>query len=126
MIAALLIAFFLGGSGGSGTALTQELLEDFDDRSQQVIADPARAKAVTAEVAAISDELKRFNKAFAKSGRSLSKSYKDHSADSASMQAQLDLLDADWEAAQARAIDHRFNIREQMTPEEWQAVFTSE
>lgn len=126
MLAALLIAFFLGGSGVSGTALTQDLLDDFNHRAQQVIADPARAKAVTAEVAAISDELKRFNKAFARSGRSLSKLYKDHSADSASMQAQLDALNADWEAAQTRAVEHRFNVRDQMTQEEWQAVFADD
>ena len=92
MLAALLIAFFLGGSGAAGAMLTQAMLKDFDHRSQQVIADQGRSDAVTAEVAAISDELKKFDKTFAKSGRSLSKIYKDHSADAASMQAQLDLL----------------------------------
>lgn len=126
MLAAILIAFFLGGSVASGAILTKEALNDFDDRSQQVIDDPERAEAVKAEVDAIKDELKRFNKTFAKSGKLLTKTYKDHDADSASMQAQLDLLNADWEAAQLRAIDHRFNIREQITAAEWQATFANE
>jgi hypothetical protein len=42
------------------------------------------------------------------------------------MQAQLDALNTDWEAAQTRAIEHRFKIREQMTLEEWQAVFAND
>ena len=126
MLAALLIAFFLGASGASGAVLTQGMLKDFDERTQQAIDDPARAEVVSAEVAAMADELKHLNKTFAKSGKSLSKLYKDHSADSASMQAQLDALNADWEAAQTRAVEHRFNVRDQMTQEEWQAVFADD
>ena len=126
MLAALLIAFFLGASGASGAILTESLLKDFDERAQHVIADQVRADAVSAEVTAIGHELKHFNKTFARSGKSLSKLYKDHGGDAASMQAELDLLNADWEAAQLRAIEHRFNIREQMTPEEWEAAFLNE
>lgn len=126
MLAALLIAFFLGASGASGAILTQGAIKDFDERAQQAIADPARAELVSAEVAAMGVELKHFNKTFAKSGKSLTKSYKDHGADSAGMQAQLDALNTDWEAAQTRAIEHRFKIREQMTLEEWQAVFAND
>jgi hypothetical protein len=42
------------------------------------------------------------------------------------MQAELDALNAAWLAAQSRLLDHRFNIRDQMTPEEWRAVFAGE
>jgi len=126
MVAALLIAFFLGASGASGAILTQAILKNFDERAQQAIDDPARAEVVAAEVAAMRDELKHFNKTFTKSGKLLGNMYKDHSANSASMQAQLDVLNADWEAAQTSAIEHQFKIRERMTLEEWQAVVAND
>ncbi len=126
MLAALLIAFFLGGSGASGATLTQDILKDFGHRSEAAIADPIRAEAVATEVKALRGELKRFDKVFAKSGKSLRKLYKDHDADSASMRSQLDSLDAEWEAAQSRALDHRFNIRANMTRDEWQTVFAGQ
>lgn len=123
MLAALLIAFFLGGSVGAGALLTQDMLEDFDRRAQQVVADPARAEAITREVAALSTELKHFDKALAKSSKALNALYTDHSAGASSVQAELDALNSAWEAGQANVLDHRFNIREQMTQEEWASTF---
>lgn len=123
MLVALLVAFFLGGSNASGAILTHDMLKRFESFAQQEITDPDRAEAVLHEVKALQSELKQFDKVFAKSGKVLSKLYEDHDSGSVSMQAQLDLMNADWEAAQSLALDHRFAIRDQMTKEEWAAVF---
>ncbi|NHA13994.1 hypothetical protein [Thioalkalivibrio sp. XN279] len=123
MLAALLVAFFLGGAAASGALLTEDMLKDFSHRAEQVVVDPERIDAITKEVASLHDELKVFNKALAKTGNSLKSNYTDHSADAAGMQEELDALNSAWVAAQSRVLDHRFNIRDQMTPEEWQAVF---
>ena len=122
MLVAILIAFFLGGPSASGAILTQDMLRSFERAVQQDIADPARAEAALQEIAALQDELERFDKTFAKSSKILSDLYEDHDAGPASMQAQLDLLNADWEAAQSVALDHRFAIRAQMTEREWAAA----
>ncbi|WP_417514587.1 hypothetical protein [Marinobacter sp.] len=122
MLVALLVAFFLGGPNASGAILTHDMLKSFESFAQQVITNPDRAEAVLHEVKALQSELKQFDKVFAKSGKVLSKLYEDHDSGAASMQAQLDLMNADWEAAQSLALDHRFAIRDQMTNEEWAAV----
>jgi hypothetical protein len=124
MLAALLMAFLLGGAAGTfGGILNQAMLEDVDGRVQQAIADPARAERASLEIGALRSELKDFEKAFGKSSKNLTKIYKDHEADALMMRAELDALDSGWEAAQARALDHRFAIKESMTRDEWRATF---
>lgn len=122
MLVAIIIAFFLGGPSASGAILTQDMLKSFERHAQQEITDPARAEAVLQEVAVLREELKQFDKTFAKSGKELTELYKDHEAGPASLQVQLDLLNAEWEAAQSLALDHRFVIRDQMTKDEWAAA----
>lgn len=124
MLVAIIVAFFLGGPNASGAILTQDMLKSFERLSQQAITDPARAEVVMEEVAALRDELKQFDKSFAKSGKVLTELYKDHDAGPASLQVQLDLLNDEWEAAQSLALDHRFAIRNHMTKDEWAAAVT--
>ncbi|MCM0612066.1 hypothetical protein KFJ24_06200 [Marinobacter sediminum] len=122
MLVAIIVAFFLGGPNASGAILTQDMLKSFERLAQQEITDTARAEAVMQEVAALRDELKKFDKTFAKSGKVLTELYKDHDAGPASLQVQLDLLNDEWETAQSLALDHRFAIRDQMTKDEWVAA----
>ncbi|WP_449287068.1 hypothetical protein [Marinobacter sp. PE14] len=119
MLVAIIIAFFLGGPNASGAILTQNMLKSFERLAQQEITDTVRAEAVMQEVAALRDELKQFDKTFAKSGKALTELYQDHDAGPASLQVQLDLLNDEWETAQSLALDHRFAIRDQMTKDEW-------
>ena len=124
MLAAILMAFFLGGAGGIfGGILTQSILEDADSRMQQAIDEPARAERAAALIKELSSEMKGFDKTFARSGKALTRIYKDHTAEEGAMQAQLDTLNSDWESAQARALDLRFDVKEVMTREEWQRAF---
>ncbi|TYC62506.1 hypothetical protein FMN52_01740 [Marinobacter sp. BW6] len=122
MLVAIIIAFFLGGPNASGAILTQDMLKSFERLAQQEITDPVRAEAVMQEVAALRDELKQFDKTFAKSGKVLTELYKDHDAGPARLLVQLDLLNDEWETAQSLALDHRFAIRDQMTKDEWAAA----
>ncbi|WP_100640915.1 hypothetical protein [Marinobacter salexigens] len=122
MLVALLVAFFLGGPNASGAILTQDMLKSFEKFAQHEITDPDRAEAVLLEVKALQKELKQFDKMFAKSGKVLSKLYEDHDSGPASLQAQLDLMNEDWETTQSLALDHRFAIRDQMTKHEWNTV----
>jgi uncharacterized protein HemX len=125
MLAAILMAFFLGGAGGVfGGILTQSILEDAEGRMQQTIDDPARAEQAATLVKELSSEIKRFDKTFGKSGKALTKIYKNHAAEEGALQAQLDALNTDWEAAQGRALDLRFDVKEVMTREEWERTFT--
>lgn len=123
MLAALLMMFFLGGAAAGGGVLTQAMLDDVDDRIQAAVTDPARKELMAAELDGLRSELKQFEKQFGKSSKSLAKLYRDYGADAIAMRAELDTFDADWEAAQSRALDHRFALRESMTREEWIQVF---
>ncbi len=71
----------------------------------------------------LADEVKSFDKIFSKSGKELTDLYKDHSANAASMIDAMEEINASWDAAQQRAIDFRFELKESLTEEEWKSVF---
>lgn len=126
MLVALLMAYLLGGGGTSGAILTTTSVKQIDKQIEAAVSDPARAEAAAATVADLKTEIKRFEKKFAKSGKQLTKLYKDHDADGNQMSAVLDELNAGWETSQKRAIDLRFDLKESLTEEEWAAVFGEE
>lgn len=123
MLAALLMFFFLGGAGVHGTVLTPAMLDDLDARMEAALVDPVRTERAAAQNDALRAELKQFEKTYGKSSKTLTKLYRDHAADAIAMRAELDALDSHWEAAQSRALDHRFALRDSLTREEWEAVF---
>jgi hypothetical protein len=124
MIWALLAAYFLGGGigGASGSMLTSESVKQLNERTEEVIADPARAEEAQQTLAELRQEVKAFHKIFSKSGRKLNKSYKDHAADLNQALAVLEELNSGWNAAQQRTIELRFALRDSMTEEEWAAL----
>jgi len=128
MIWALLAAYFLGGGigGVSGSILTSASVKQLSERTEEVIADPARAEAAQQTLAELRQEVKAFQKMFSKSGRQLNKSYKDHAADVNQTLAALEELNSGWDAAQQRAIELRFALRDSMTEEEWAALFAGD
>ena len=95
-------------------------------RIKREVADPARAEDAKQTLAELKTEIKRFEKAFAKSGKELSKLYKDHGAEGEEIQTVLDELNASWEASQRQAIDLRFELKESLTAEEWSNVLGDE
>ena len=126
MLIALLTAFFLlmgGGAGVMGGALTPAAVKQIGKQVEVAVTDPARAEAAAETVAELKTEIKAFEKTFARSGKELTKLYKDHSRDAGQMLAVLDALNTDWEATQQRGIDLLFELKKSLTKEEWAAVF---
>jgi len=123
MLAALLMAYLLGGGGVSAGILTPDAVKQIDKRVEASVSDGPRAEAAGAALVELKAEVKAFDKQFARSGKHLTNLYKDHGSDSAQMLGVLDELDAGWEASQRRALDLRFDLREAMTEDEWAAVF---
>ena len=126
MLMALLAAYLLGGGGASGGILTVPEVKQIQARVEASVEDASRAEAAAAELAALKAEIKAFDKTFGKSGKRLSKLFKDHDAGAAEMQAALDDLNSDWVDAQSEALEIRARLKEQLTREQWQAVFGGE
>lgn len=125
MIWALLAAYFLGGGlgGVSGSLLTSETLKQLGAQSLTIIASPERAKRAETIIADLRKETRAFERKFSKSGRQLNRSYKNHDADEAQTLAILDGMNSAWADMQLNAIELRFELREQMTEEEWTELF---
>jgi len=127
MIWALLAVYFLGGglAGVNGTMLTIPVVKELRAASENVISDPERAEAAQKILRELQKEIAGFERKFTRTGWQLNRYYKSHTADE---QPTLDTLlrfNQDWEAMQRRAIDLRFRFREELTEEEWSALFAS-
>jgi hypothetical protein len=91
--------FFGGGSGAvDAGALTPATVEELGDRIGIVVEDAGRAEAAQLIL--------------------------DHAADRAEIEAVLDQLNRDWERGQERVLDLRFELRDQLTREEWVALYS--
>lgn len=124
MIWALLAAYFLGGGGISGSMLTSAGVKQLSKQTETVVVEPARAESAQQTLKILRKEVKTFEKRFTKSGKQLTKSYKNHTADPDQAIALLDELNSGWEVSQQRALDLRFELRDSLTEEEWAAMFT--
>jgi len=125
MIWAMLAAYFLGGGMGGvhGSLLTSTMVKELSLLAETVIVEPERAGTVKSTFEALRNEIRRYERKFARSGRQLNRSYKDHEADREQVLSILSDLNNDWETMQNRAIELRFELRDQMTEEEWKKLF---
>jgi hypothetical protein len=105
--------------------LTSASVKQLSKETEVVVVEPARAKAAQQTLKALRKEVKAFEKQFSKSGRQLTKSYKDHAADPDQALAVLADLNSGWEVSQQRALDLRFELRDSLTEEEWAALFAN-
>ena len=120
-------SFFGGGAGAiDAGAQTPAAVEELSDRVAIVVEDPSRAEAAQATLDDLETEATAFGKKFTASGRAISRSYRDHAAGRAEIEAVLDELNRDWERGQERALDLRFELRDQLTREEWAALYSKE
>ena len=128
MIWALLAAYFLGGGlgGVSGSLLTTAVVKQLSEQTETIIDNPTRAATAQQTLRELRKEIRAFETVFAKSGRQLTKSYKNHEADQEQALTILSDLNSDWEAMQLRAIELRFELRDQMTEGEWDELFAPE
>jgi hypothetical protein len=123
MIMALLMLYFLGGGVGSGAMLTSAGVDQLQDQVVAVVKDDARSKRATTILKSLKKEVRAFEKAFAKSGRQLNKLFKDPGDNREQALLILNDLNANWEARQLRALDARFGLRDELTEQEWKALF---
>lgn len=125
MIWALLAAYFLGGGLGgiNGSLLTTGAIDVLSAQAETVIDSPTRSAAAQKALKKLRKEIRTFERTFAGSGRKLNKSYKDHASTREHALMILNDLNSDWEAMQLRAIDLRFELRDQMTEGEWNELF---
>jgi hypothetical protein len=127
MIWALLAGYFLMGSGGvGGGLLTPAGLKQTSGRIEVVIEDPSREAAAQETLAKLGKEVKAFEKMFTKSGKELIKSYKDHASSIEQERVIQAELNSNWNVAQQRALDLRFELKASMTVEEWTELFSAE
>ncbi len=120
--------YFFGGGAGAIDAgvLTPASVEELSDRVAIVVDDPARAEAAQSTLDDLRNEVIAFDKKFSASGKAVRRSYRDHAADRADIEAVLDQLNRDWERGQERALDLRFEFRDKLTREEWAALYSKE
>jgi hypothetical protein len=125
MIWAFLAWYFLGGAGAGVTMLTPTYVDQLSDQVTLVVEDAARSAAAQQTLKGLRKEVKAFDKVVTKSGKPLTKSYNDHAANPDDTLEIFDTLNADWSAAQQRALDYRFELRESLTEDEWAKLFAS-
>ena len=126
MIWAIMYWYFFGGGSGAvdAGALTPATVEELSDRVEIVVQDPRRAEAARLTLDDLGQAVASFEKTFAASGKEVARSYRDHAADRAEIEAVLDQLNRDWERGQARMLDLRFELRDQLTREEWATLYS--
>ncbi len=123
---AFMFWYFFGGGAAAidAGALTPAAVQELSNRVAIVVEDPARAEAARSTLADLEAEVAAFEKKFTASGRAISRSYRDHAAGRAEIEAALGQLNRDWERGQERALDLRFELRDQLTREEWAALYS--
>ena len=125
MFGAFMYWYFFGGgaSGIDAGVLTPAAVEQMSERVEIVVEEPARADAAGAVLRDLEEAVLDFENTFAASGKAIERTYRDHAADRAEIEAVLDELNRDWGRAQERALDLRFELREHLTREEWAALY---
>ena len=124
MLIALLRAFLLGGGGGvAGAILTSASVQEIAKEVRKTVSDPAREATAVEALTELKKTIKTFEKDFDRSGKVLSKLYRDHAAGAEPMLEVLEELNASWEEAQKHAVERRFRLRDSLTEKEWKEVF---
>jgi len=120
MLIALTMALLLGGG-------SQDPLFAKQTRTaiKQIVTDDARQAEVLAAVKSIEGSWKRANKAAKAPGKELGRLEKDRAATTDDIQAQVDDIVAIRDGLHRDFVDGIFEMRDEMTEAEWQAVFGS-
>jgi hypothetical protein len=119
MLLALYTIFILGG-GGSGTL---DFIADFGDSVKMVVENKEDQKAALATLKA----MKKLTSSYDKDHKSTSKELSTaiSSNDNATIDAVWDQHLQQRNAYDSSMLDLRFELRDQLTREEWQSVFPS-
>jgi len=119
MLIALTMALLFGG--GSPDPL---FAKQTRTAIKQVVTDEERQAEVLATVKSIEGSWKRADKAAKAPSKELGRLEKDRAASTDDIEAQIDEIVAIRENLHKDFVDGIFEMRENMTEEEWQAVFS--
>ena len=128
MIWALLAWFLFGASVGSQDALmlSSEGADDLISSIETAVNDEGRGRSAVQTVEELKTDIAEFEQVFLDSGEQLNLLYAKHEDTSEEMSSILADLNSNWEVGQAKALDARFDLRDSLTEDEWQAVFGTE
>lgn len=119
MLISLTIMFLFGG--GSPDPL---FAKQTRTAIKQVVADDERQAEVLAAVKSIEGSWKRANKAAKAPSKELGRLEKDRAASTDDIEAQIEEIVTIRQDLHKDFVDGIFEMREKMTEEEWQAVFS--
>ena len=127
MLVALLLSYVLGGSGTAFIGvLTTATLKDLGNRVAAALEEPVRAERAGSLLRDDKSDVKKFEKAYLASEKTLTKYYRDHSQNGNRMMAEINDLERRWEAGQRKMLALRFELKSELTREEWEKVFTQQ
>ena len=122
MLIALMTILFLGGS----TTGLLDFIAQTEDNIKIVMEKDARQKGALATVKEMKKRTKARNKQVNKSRKDLSKVLADPEATGADIDATWDIFYAEVESYNADMLDLRFELRDRLTRDEWQQVFSAD
>lgn len=119
MIFLLLFMFLFGSSDVDG------LVQDISKPLQQVVQDKSTVKQIVALNKGMLKEEKALGKDTAKAKKSLAKLNRNRLATEADLNAGFAALDQKRAKARETVLDGRFQMKKQMTAEEWAKVYAA-
>ena len=122
MLIALMTILFLGGS----TTGLLDFIAQAEDNIKIVMEKDARQKGALATVKEMKKRTSARNKQVNKSRKELSKLLGDPGATEADIDATWNTFYAEVESYNADMLDLRFELRERLTRDEWQQVFSAD
>ena len=122
MLIALMTILFLGGS----TTGLLEFIAQTEDNIKIVMEKDARQKGALTTVKEMKKQTTARNKQVNKSRKELSKLLGDPGATEADIDATWNIFYAEVESYNADMLDLRFELRERLTRDEWQQVFSAD
>ena len=123
MLIAIMTILFLGGSGVFGPIA---FVDEAIDNAKIAISDDDHRKATVAELKAINKRSKEYMKAVKGLGKDLNSYFSEHEVDNEEIEATWNSIFELNEEYSRDIIEMRFELRDQLSREEWRALFPAE
>ncbi|HID28823.1 MAG TPA: hypothetical protein EYP19_02325 [Desulfobacterales bacterium] len=122
MLIALIVSLFL--SLYSSDLPGMEFIERVSNLIKETVTEPQRSEELLSLVDDMKKEFKDFNNQLKKAGKTLSKLNRNHNSRREDLEDVLDKLNGSRVDSQAKLLEIRFQMKERMSREEWQTVFS--
>jgi len=120
MLIGAFIAFLFSSAGDLPG---QGFIDTIDAFVKAGISEPARQKAISANVEEIEDALEDFSDQLKGAGKQMIKLNNDHGSTREAFEHVLDGLNQQRSETQQNILEQRFKIKDRMTREEWRTAF---